>query len=88
MYHFVNVFLLPCHKAFISTRRVSKFLRCVEHNKDSSTDSGLIPEDLSVFVEDASCVWSSNVDEEHSLTIKHLSLKVPKGSFVAVIGEV
>ncbi|KAJ4899955.1 multidrug resistance-associated protein 11 [Raphanus sativus] len=74
--------------AFISTRRVSKFLRCVEHNKDSSTDSGLIPEDLSVFVEDASCVWSSNVDEEHSLTIKHLSLKVPKGSFVAVIGEV
>ncbi|KAF8107543.1 hypothetical protein N665_0119s0010 [Sinapis alba] len=74
--------------AFISTRRVGKFLRCLEHNKDSSTDYGLISEDLAVFVEDASCIWSSNVEEEHSLTIKHVSLRVPKGSFVAIIGEV
>ncbi|KAL0738072.1 hypothetical protein Bca4012_014282 [Brassica carinata] len=71
--------------AFISTRRVSKFLRCLEHNK---ADSGLISEDLAVFVEDASCIWSSNVEEEHSLTIKHVNLRVPNGSFVAVIGEV
>uniref|UniRef100_M4D807 ABC-type xenobiotic transporter n=1 Tax=Brassica campestris TaxID=3711 RepID=M4D807_BRACM len=74
--------------AFISTRRVGKFLRCLEHNKDSSTDTGLISEDLAVFVEDASCTWSSNVEEEHNLTIKHVNLRVPKGSFVAVIGEV
>ncbi|CAH2078696.1 unnamed protein product [Thlaspi arvense] len=74
--------------AFISTRRVSKFLCCMEHNKDSSIDSGLISEDLAVFVENASCIWSSNVGEEHNLTIKHVSLRVPKGSFVAIIGEV
>lgn len=67
---------------------MGKFLRCLEHNKDSSTDTGLISEDLVVLVEDASCTWSSNVEEEHSLTIKHVSLSVPKGSFVAIIGEV
>ncbi|CAN7081183.1 unnamed protein product [Brassica oleracea var. botrytis] len=74
--------------AFISTRRVGKFMRCLEHNKDSSTDSSLISEELAVFVEDASCTWSSNVEEEHSLTIKHINLIIPKGSFVAIIGEV
>ncbi|ESQ55603.1 hypothetical protein EUTSA_v10024220mg [Eutrema salsugineum] len=74
--------------AFISTRRVSKFLRCLEHNKDSSIDSGLISEDLALLVEDASCIWSNNVEEENNLTIKHVSLRVPKGSFVAIIGEV
>ncbi|VVA99119.1 unnamed protein product [Arabis nemorensis] len=74
--------------AFISTRRVSKFLRCFEHSRDSSIDSGLLSEDLVVFVEDASCIWSSKVEEEHNLTVKHVSLRVPKGSFVAIIGEV
>uniref|UniRef100_A0A1J3GMA5 ABC-type xenobiotic transporter n=4 Tax=Noccaea caerulescens TaxID=107243 RepID=A0A1J3GMA5_NOCCA len=74
--------------AFISTRRVSKFLRCSEHSKDSSVDSSLISEDLAVFVEDASCIWSSNVEEEHNLIIKQVSLRVPKGTFVAIIGEV
>lgn len=63
-------------------------MRCLEHNKDSSTDSSLISEELAVFVEDASCTWSSNVEEEHSLTIKHINLIIPKGSFVAIIGEV
>ncbi|XP_010488818.1 PREDICTED: ABC transporter C family member 13-like [Camelina sativa] len=74
--------------AFISTRRVSKFLCCLEHRKVFSIDSCLTSEDLSVFVEDASCTWSSNVEEDYNLTIKHVSLRVPKGSFVAVIGEV
>ncbi|XP_023634190.1 ABC transporter C family member 13 isoform X2 [Capsella rubella] len=74
--------------AFISTRRVSKFLCCLEHKKDSSIDSGLASEDLAVFVEDASCTWSSNIEEDYNLTIKNVSLRVPKGSFVAVIGEV
>ncbi|XP_010467156.1 PREDICTED: ABC transporter C family member 13 isoform X2 [Camelina sativa] len=74
--------------AFISTRRVSKFLCCFEHRKVFSIDSGLTSEDLSVFVEDASCTWSSNVEDDYNLTIKHVSLRVPKGSFVAVIGEV
>lgn len=81
-------YFLTLSQAFISTRRVSKFLCCLEHSKNSSIDSGLISEDLAVFVEDASCIWSSNIEEEHNLTVKHVSLKVPKGSFVAVIGEV
>ncbi|XP_020887120.1 ABC transporter C family member 13 isoform X3 [Arabidopsis lyrata subsp. lyrata] len=74
--------------AFISTRRVSKFLCCLEHSRDFSIDSGLTSEDLAVFVEDASSTWSSNLEEDYNLTIKHVSLRVPKGSFVAVIGEV
>lgn len=67
---------------------MSKFLCCLEHSKDSSIDSVLTSEDLAVFVEDASCTWSSNIEEDYNLTIKHVSLRVPKGSFVAVIGEV
>lgn len=82
------IFLVTLLQAFISTRRVSKFLCCLEHSKNSSIDSGLISEDVAVFVEAASCIWSSNVEEGHNLTIKNVSLKVPKGSFVAVIGEV
>ncbi|XP_010533091.1 PREDICTED: ABC transporter C family member 13 isoform X2 [Tarenaya hassleriana] len=74
--------------AFISTRRVSRFLHCLEHKIDLSDDSGLISEDTTVFVGDASCTWSSNIEEEQNLTIKDVSLRVPKGSFVAVIGEV
>jgi ATP-binding cassette subfamily C (CFTR/MRP) protein 10 len=74
--------------AFISTRRVSKFLCCLEHSRDFSIDSGFTSEDLAVCVEDASCTWSSNVEEDYNLTIKQVSLRVPKGSFVAVIGEV
>ncbi|CAN8325085.1 unnamed protein product [Cochlearia groenlandica] len=74
--------------AFISTRRVSTFLRCLEHSKDSSIDSSLISEDLAVFVEDASCTLSNNDEEEQNLILKHVSLSVPKGSFVAIIGEV
>ncbi|CAL9222685.1 unnamed protein product [Arabidopsis halleri] len=74
--------------AFISTRRVSKFLCCLEHSRDSSLDSGLTSEELAVFMEDSSCTWSSNIEEDYNLTIKHVSLRVPKGSFVAVIGEV
>lgn len=84
----LNIFWVTLSQAFISTRRVSKFLCCSEHSKDSSVDSSLISEDLAVFVEDASCIWSSNVEEEHNLIIKQVSLRVPKGTFVAIIGEV
>jgi len=67
---------------------VSKFLCCLEHSRDSSIDSGFTSEDLAVFVKDASCTWSSDVEADYNLTIKQVSLRVPKGSFVAVIGEV
>ncbi|KAA8540550.1 hypothetical protein F0562_024531 [Nyssa sinensis] len=86
--------------ATISTRRLSRFLSCSEHeleldwigNPSSSSCSKDQPDftfkDMAVVIHDASCVWSSSNEEGLNLVLNHVTLCIPKGSFVSVIGEV
>lgn len=86
--------------AIISTRRLSRFLSCSEHKNElertsesysssfSTDQSDPTSEDIAVVICDASCAWSSNDQEEPKLVLNHVTLGLPKGSLVAVIGEV
>ncbi|KAI4331178.1 hypothetical protein MLD38_029388 [Melastoma candidum] len=79
--------------AFISSRRLSRFLCCSEHrnslfNSSSLTDTEFISENISISMQDACCVWSSSSSDNCKLVIDHVSLVLPMGSLVAVIGEV
>lgn len=44
--------------------------------------------ETAVAVHDASCTWSSYDENEFDLVLQHVNLCVPKGSMVAIIGEV
>ncbi|KAG8379711.1 hypothetical protein BUALT_Bualt07G0117400 [Buddleja alternifolia] len=80
--------------AAISTRRLSKYLSCYESDVglDNSSsrcyDEKFDIEETAVAVHDASCTWSSYDEKEFDLVLEHVNLFVPKGSMVAVIGEV
>lgn len=45
-------------------------------------------EDMAVIMCDASCAWSSSEEVEKDLVLHHVTLDLPKGSLVAIIGEV
>ncbi|XP_074354051.1 ABC transporter C family member 13 isoform X2 [Apium graveolens] len=81
--------------AIISTSRLSRFLCCPEietetfsNNHSSCTDeySCVTSEDVAVVINEASCMWSSN--EQEQLVMDRISLSLSKGHFVAVVGEV
>lgn len=87
-------------QAIISTRRLSRFLSCYEHKceveltADSSSpglsneQSAAIFKDKSIVIHDACCAWSCSNEKECNMVLNHVTLELPKGSFVAVIGEV
>ncbi|XP_073023076.1 ABC transporter C family member 13 [Primulina eburnea] len=80
--------------AAISTRRLSRYLSCYESDARlgiSTTfdcDKHFNGKEAAVAANDASCTWSSNKEMEFDLVLEHVNLFVPKGSMVAVIGEV
>ncbi|KAE7997228.1 hypothetical protein FH972_001878 [Carpinus fangiana] len=86
--------------AIISTRRLSRFLACseckpeVEQTADSPSPISLDEQSESTFrnmaivIQDACCNWSSSDEKELNMVLNHVTLDLPKGSFVAVIGEV
>ncbi|KAI4355833.1 hypothetical protein L6164_004569 [Bauhinia variegata] len=85
--------------AFISSRRLSRFLACPEQKSGvgetiSSSSSSILSgqpdslQDLSIIAQDACCTWSSSGEKELSIVLNHVTLHLPKGSFVAVIGEI
>lgn len=53
-----------------------------------STKSQLSSDSMAVAMYDASCNWSSSNTQQLSPVIDHITLAIPKGSLVAVIGEV
>ncbi|CAI0420807.1 unnamed protein product [Linum tenue] len=84
---------LDAATAFISTRRLSRFLRCSvskhEENVISPGDgSNIIPKDMAAVMNDACCAWSSSDDKLESTVLNHMNLSLPKGAVIAVIGEV
>ncbi|GLT38273.1 hypothetical protein SLA2020_125310 [Shorea laevis] len=84
--------------AFISIRRLSRFLHCSEHKvgmqqmpnlPSSSNDwSDFVSEDIAVVIHDACCAWRRSNEEVENLVLNHVTLGLPKGLLVAVIGEV
>ncbi|XP_050232753.1 ABC transporter C family member 13 isoform X2 [Mercurialis annua] len=83
--------------AFISTRRLSRFLCCSEfkHELEKKVHSfypnyqpDFVSDDAAVIMRDACCTWSSSDDETQNLVLKNVTFTVPKGSFIAIIGEV
>ncbi|GMH15889.1 hypothetical protein Nepgr_017730 [Nepenthes gracilis] len=86
--------------AVISTRRLSRFLACSEHTLKlgmladhlpqswSSVPSDLPLEDKAVVVHQACFSWSANCNGEQNFRLDDVSLSLPKGSFVVVVGEV
>ncbi|KAI3512724.1 hypothetical protein L1887_20043 [Cichorium endivia] len=81
--------------AVISTRRLSKFLSCSEHeshngqkDNSSSSCSNFTDENMDIVMKDVCSSWSSNDSEVKELILNHVNLDIPKGSLVAVIGEV
>ncbi|XP_017978946.1 PREDICTED: ABC transporter C family member 13 isoform X3 [Theobroma cacao] len=84
--------------AFISTRRLSRFLCCSEKKSEveqadkfqpifSNDQSDLVSKDMAVVMHDACCAWSSS-NEDQNLVLNHVTLSLPNGLLVAVIGEV
>ncbi|CAJ1852919.1 unnamed protein product [Sphenostylis stenocarpa] len=97
-----GLFVLMGHQldaamAIISSKRLSRFLSCPEHKfkvRDTNScpsfqrerpDSG---QGLGVFIQDACCTWSSCEEQALNLILNHVTLSVPHGSLVAIIGEV
>ncbi|XP_052108530.1 ABC transporter C family member 13 isoform X2 [Arachis duranensis] len=84
--------------AFISSRRLSRFLSCPEHRSNvgdtgSSSSSFLSKQPdssqrLAIIVQDVSCTWSSSDEPPLNMVLNHVTLSLSKGSFVAIIGEV
>jgi len=50
--------------------------------------SAAIFKDMSIAIHDACCAWSCSNEKEWNMVLNHVTLELPKGSFVAVIGEV
>ncbi|MED6142128.1 ABC transporter C member 13, partial [Stylosanthes scabra] len=83
--------------AFISSRRLSRFLSCPEHSLNegdtSSCSSSLLSKQpdslqgLAVVVQDVSCTWSSSNEPPLNMVLDHVTLSLSKGSVVAIIGE-
>ncbi|KAJ4718638.1 ABC transporter family protein [Melia azedarach] len=85
--------------AFISTRRLSRFLSCSEykHEREQAANSpscfsndlsDFASKDMAVIIQDATCSWYTGDEKDQNLVLNHISLCLPKGSLVAVIGEV
>ncbi|KAM7471627.1 hypothetical protein LguiA_009810 [Lonicera macranthoides] len=86
--------------AIISTRRLTKFLSCSENGpqkeqiEDSSSSyhsnqqSDFSYEEMAVVITDACCAWASSSQDDLELVLDHVTLALPRGSFVAVVGEV
>ncbi|KAH9667477.1 multidrug resistance-associated protein 11 [Citrus sinensis] len=90
---------LDAAMAFISIRRLTRFLGCSEYkheleqaaNSPSYISNGLSnfnSKDMAVIMQDATCSWYCNNEEEQNVVLNQVSLCLPKGSLVAVIGEV
>ncbi|KAJ9559656.1 hypothetical protein OSB04_004816 [Centaurea solstitialis] len=76
--------------AVISTRRLTKFLSCFEHepHRGQTDNSSSASEEVDIVMKDACCAWSSSDQEVKEMILDHVNLAIPKGSLVAVIGEV
>ncbi|CAL9010883.1 unnamed protein product [Prunus brigantina] len=86
--------------AIISIKRLSRFLSCSQPKSKLETTAGssspyfsndkseIFHEDKAVVFDDSCCAWSSSDEKDLDLVLKHVTLGIPKGSFVAVIGEV
>ncbi|KAG9131178.1 hypothetical protein Leryth_006037 [Lithospermum erythrorhizon] len=76
--------------AIISTRRLSNYLSCPGH--ETKPERGVCKksnfEDKAIIIQNASCSWSNSDHENFSLILDSVNLLVPRGSLVAVIGEV
>ncbi|XP_052182316.1 ABC transporter C family member 13 isoform X3 [Diospyros lotus] len=79
----------------ISTRRLNRFLSCSEHESQleqtgisSSSSCSGGHSDMVVSIHDVCCTWSSSDKLEQNLILDHVTLNLPRGSLVAVIGEV
>lgn len=92
------LFFLTFLQAFISSRRLSRFLCCSEQKPEpeqkakfqpsfSNEKCDLVSNDMVVAMHDASCAWSS-VNEDQNLVLNHVTLSLPKGLLVVVVGEV
>lgn len=91
---------LTLSQAIISIKRLTRFLSCSEHKSKlektagsassyiSNDQSEFTHEDKAVVFHDSCCSWSSSDEEQLNLVLNHVTLAIPKGSFVAVIGEV
>ncbi|XVF24656.1 hypothetical protein REPUB_Repub13aG0145900 [Reevesia pubescens] len=73
--------------AFISSRRLSRFLCCSEKKSEVELKSDLVSSDMAVVMHDACCAWSSS-NEDQNLVLNHVTLSLAKGLLVAVVGEV
>lgn len=78
------------HQAFISTRRLGRFLSCSEHQYEQRRLAGspFGSGHMAVVMEDGCCDWSSSKSEQLNMVLNHVTLALPKGSLVAIIGEV
>lgn len=80
-------------QAIISIRRLSRFLSCPEHEPENTGKSPALScakdhSDMAIIIHDACCTWSSSDKQDLDLILDHVTVHLPKGSLVSVIGEV
>ncbi|KAG5537417.1 hypothetical protein RHGRI_024745 [Rhododendron griersonianum] len=79
--------------AIISIRRLSRFLSCPEHEPEKTGKSPALScakdhSDMAIIIHDACCTWSSSDKQDLDLILDYVTVHLPKGSLVSVIGEV
>ncbi|KAL3511976.1 hypothetical protein ACH5RR_024693 [Cinchona calisaya] len=84
--------------AFISSRRLSKYLSSSEYKAEmekkgnpsaqSCSNNQSNPENMAVLICDACSTWLSSDEKDFSLVLDNVTLPIPKGYLVVVIGEV
>jgi ATP-binding cassette subfamily C (CFTR/MRP) protein 10 len=87
-------------QAVISSRRLGNYLSTPEHCSSSLTASADIVKDdferntetiydpTAVIVRNICCSWSSSSTVEPSIILRDISLQLPKGLLIAIVGEV
>ncbi|XP_058203044.1 protein FAR1-RELATED SEQUENCE 5-like [Rhododendron vialii] len=78
--------------AIIYIRRLSRFLSCPEHEPEKTGKSPVLScakdhFDMAIIIHNACCTWSSSDKQDLDLILDHMTVHLPKGSLVSVIGE-
>ncbi|KAJ7517215.1 hypothetical protein O6H91_21G014900 [Diphasiastrum complanatum] len=91
-------------EAFISIKRVHKFLLCPNYDVDWTKEMTMSPlkisshsttkyasemgKGMAISITDADFTWSNSAKKSPLLTLKNISLKIPRGALVLLLGKV
>lgn len=82
--------LLSCPEHKSECKHPSYGQSCVPNPSPCPSEGQTVidADQMAIFFQDASCVWSSSNKEECCTVLSRITMNLPKGLLVAIIGEV